>query len=194
MATVVTGDLYESITGQLFELGRQLRQQSGYPFSPVELQRHLQAAIEGRFDGQAAIFSLAVNYGRSVEEGVRAGYYDWVNPDITSEHFPTERQESTHIMVELIHLNRVVSTDEAIRKLDQMGYRPIELRELQALGEQYPDLQRKFPIVELGSVWRDSDGNRYVASLDGSVSGRRLTLNWVEVDWDEDFRFGSVRK
>ena len=49
MATKVAGDLYESITGQLFEIGRQLRQQNGYPFNPEELKRHLQSAIEGRF-------------------------------------------------------------------------------------------------------------------------------------------------
>ena len=48
---MVAGDLYESITGQLFEIGRQLRQQSGYPFDPERLKHHLQAAIEGRFKG-----------------------------------------------------------------------------------------------------------------------------------------------
>lgn len=46
---VVAGELYESITGQLFEIGRQLRQPSGYPFDPEMLKAHLQDAIEGRF-------------------------------------------------------------------------------------------------------------------------------------------------
>ncbi|MFC1756597.1 hypothetical protein ACFLZC_00340 [Patescibacteria group bacterium] len=41
--------MYESITGQLFEIGRQLRQKGGYSFSPEMLQKHLQDAIEGRF-------------------------------------------------------------------------------------------------------------------------------------------------
>lgn len=49
MATKVAGELYESITGQLFEIGRQLRQPNGYPFDPERLKTHLQAAIEGRF-------------------------------------------------------------------------------------------------------------------------------------------------
>lgn len=50
MATqVVAGELYESITGQLFEIGRQLRQKSGYPFNPNQLKKVLQNAIEGRF-------------------------------------------------------------------------------------------------------------------------------------------------
>jgi hypothetical protein len=51
MANIVAGELYESITGQLFELGRQLRQPNGYPFDAATLKAHLQAAIEGRFNG-----------------------------------------------------------------------------------------------------------------------------------------------
>jgi asparagine synthase (glutamine-hydrolysing) len=51
MAIQVKGELYESITGQLFELGRQLRQPSGYPFDPRQLQIALQAAIELRRPG-----------------------------------------------------------------------------------------------------------------------------------------------
>lgn len=46
----VAGEMYESITGQLFEIGRQLRQSSGYPFDSNSLKEHLQAAIEGRFE------------------------------------------------------------------------------------------------------------------------------------------------
>lgn len=51
MAVKVGGELYKSITGQLFEIARQLRQPNGYPFDPESLQKHLQAAIEGRFGG-----------------------------------------------------------------------------------------------------------------------------------------------
>lgn len=49
MAKRVTGEMYEGITGQLFEIGRQLRQVNGYPFNPKLLQSYLQAAIEGNF-------------------------------------------------------------------------------------------------------------------------------------------------
>lgn len=49
MATKVAGEMYESITGQLFEIGRQLRQPNGYPFDPEKLKKHLQDAVEGKF-------------------------------------------------------------------------------------------------------------------------------------------------
>ncbi len=49
MAIKVAGELYESITGQLFEIGRQLRQPNGYPYNPEHLKVALQNAIEGKF-------------------------------------------------------------------------------------------------------------------------------------------------
>jgi hypothetical protein len=42
--------MYETVTGQLFEIGRQLRQPNGYPFDAELLKIHLQAAIEGCFN------------------------------------------------------------------------------------------------------------------------------------------------
>lgn len=49
MAQKVAGELYESLTGQLLEIGRQLRQSNGYPFDPAQLQKFLQRAVEGKF-------------------------------------------------------------------------------------------------------------------------------------------------
>jgi hypothetical protein len=49
MVTIVTGELYESIDGKLFEIKRQLRQKNGYLFNPNSLNFALQELIEGRF-------------------------------------------------------------------------------------------------------------------------------------------------
>jgi hypothetical protein len=54
MAAQVAGELYGSITGQLFEIGRQLRQPNGYPFDPEGLKNFLQLAVEGKFNGATA--------------------------------------------------------------------------------------------------------------------------------------------
>lgn len=48
MATIVTGDLYHKIDGQLLEIKQQLRQHEGYPYKPKDLQKALQEVIEGR--------------------------------------------------------------------------------------------------------------------------------------------------
>ncbi|MDD5318195.1 MAG: hypothetical protein PHF79_00015 [Candidatus Pacebacteria bacterium] len=49
MATIVTGEMYQKVDGQLFELKRQIRQPNGYPFDPQLLSAGLQELIEGCF-------------------------------------------------------------------------------------------------------------------------------------------------
>ncbi len=56
MATKVAGELYHELDGQLWEIKRQLRQLSGYPFDPEGLKKHLQDAVEGRFAGSPLPF------------------------------------------------------------------------------------------------------------------------------------------
>ena len=139
-------------------------------------------------------YPVAVDYGKSVEEMVKSGRYDRANRDIASEHFPTKRTRKTESEVELVHLKRRVSTDEALEELDRMGCRPAELRELLAFGEKYPDVQREFPVVALGSVWQDPGGYRNIPYLYRDGSNRDLLLYWVGDDWSELCRFAAVRK
>jgi hypothetical protein len=122
-------------------------------------------------------YTIFVNYGRSVEDGIKAGGYDWVSPDITSANFPTARQEKADVRVgaELIHFNRHISTAQVLLELKEMGCRPANIHELLALGEQYPWVQRKFfLVVALGSVWEDCLGYNCVPAL--SESGSRCIL------------------
>lgn len=44
-----------------------------------------------------------------------------------------------------------------------------------------------------GSVWRNSNGNRYVAYLNYYDAERNLNLNWYENDWNGNCRFLAVR-
>ncbi len=139
------------------------------------------------------VYPVAVDYGKSVEEMVELGRYDWSNDAITSNNFPTERSGREKIQIELVHFSWYGGTDEVLKELNGMGLRPAELRELLAFGEKYPEVQREFPIIALGSVWR-SPGGRRVPYLGGSSSVRRLGLRWVEIDWEEIYRFAAVCK
>lgn len=49
MATLVAGEQYHELDGQLLEIKRQLRQSAGYPYDPAQLKVALQNAIEGKF-------------------------------------------------------------------------------------------------------------------------------------------------
>jgi len=164
----------------------------------IENQENLRKILREALmpDGKPAgnTYPLSVDYGRTVEDGVKAGRYDWVNSDITSRNFPTQRKGTAEVAVVLINFNRYVSTDEALRELDRMGYRPAELHELLALGEKYPEVQLNFPIVALGSVWHGRLGCRFVPYLGRVGSKRTLSLGWVGDGWSEVCRFAAVRK
>ena len=140
------------------------------------------------------VYLLTVDYSRSVEAGIAAGKYDWKNNDITSKNFPTTRAGVAELEIQLVHFNREISSDEAIGELDKMGLRPAELHELLAFGENYPDVQREFPVIALGSGWRDSYGFRCVPYLDRSGSWRDLDLLWLGSGCHGYCRFAAVRK
>jgi len=162
----------------------------GWTKNGEALARVLREALTPNGSGRQ-MYPIIVNYERSVEDGVEAGHYDWVNSNITSEYFPTERKGTAKVEVKLIHFNRSISTDEALRELDRMGYRPAELHELLVFGEKYQKIQREFPILALGSVFR----NRCVVlGLSGDNSRRYLNLFVEEHDCGENCRFAAVRK
>ena len=146
--------------------------------------------------GQKAkdVFRVLVDYCRSLEDMIAIGKYDHVNSDINAKHFPIAKHGREDVAIEPVHFNRGISSDNALRELDKMGFRPATLPELLAFGEKYPDVQRRFPIVALGSVWRSLDGGRCVPYLWGVSHGRGLDLGWFEGGWDAGYRFAAVRK
>jgi hypothetical protein len=139
------------------------------------------------------VLKIVVDYSMTLAEMIVAGRYDWKNDDITAERFPIMGKGKKEIAVELIHFNRNISSDDVERELDKMGLRSATIEELLAFGATFPETQRKFSIIALGSVAR-IDGYRYVAFLRRIDSGRNLYLRWRDDDWSEIVRFLAVRK
>jgi hypothetical protein len=139
------------------------------------------------------IFKVVVNYAQSLEEMIKAGEYDWVNNNITSDHFSIKGTGQKEMEIILFHFNRIISSDAAIAEMAKAGYRPVQVEELLALGAKEKELQKQFPIVALGSVWRSSDGNRGVLYLDWGGVERDLNLGLFGSDWDGNYRFAAVR-
>lgn len=140
---------------------------------------------------------LVIDYSRTLQEMINAGNYGWTNSNITEKNFPISLEmtgKKVEVSAKLFHFNREISSEDAISEMDKAGYRPATLAEILALGEAQPKLQRQFPIIALGSVWRRADGNRDVPSLNVDGSGRRLYLDWFDGDWSADCRFLAVRK
>lgn len=147
-------------------------------------------------------YLVTVDYGLRFEEMVEEGKYDKISFDITSFNFPVKRKGKAKVVVELINFNRSIFARIALKKLAEIGYRSADLHELLALGIQYPDIQREFPIVELDSVWRNPYNDQNVVCLCGSVSERELDIcflgtpgDWVidEISLPENQRFAAIR-
>ena len=56
---IVAGDCSNQSPASFLSFGRQLRQPNGYPFDAANLKIHLQAAIEGRFNGESFLRNTA---------------------------------------------------------------------------------------------------------------------------------------
>jgi len=151
-------------------------------------------AVAGIIQTVKNIFRVIIDYGKSLSEMVASGKYNWVNPDINAKNFSVEGTGKVEANIELIHFNRTMESDEVLRELDRMGYRPANLPELLAFGASYPEKQREFPIVALGSIWRRLGGRRNVAFLYSCAGGRKLDLGWCENGWGDRCRFAAVRK
>jgi len=143
------------------------------------------------------IFHLVVDYTPSLSDLIALGGFDWVNPDITAEHFSAKGKGKQKVKVELWHPNKYFSNgDEVIAELKtaKPGYRFATLWELLTLAIAQPDLQRQFPIAALGSIWLLAAGGRLFVYLYRGGFERFLHLSRLEVDFDDSWRFAVVRE
>jgi hypothetical protein len=141
------------------------------------------------------LYLLTVDYRKSIEQMAAAGDYDGsTSPNITAQNFPATLKGTARVEVEIVHLNLYASTDEVMAELDRRGLRAATMAELLSFGAKYPDVQREFPIVALGSVWVDSSGYRLCGYLWSDGDGRYCGLDFIGNDWNSRDRFLAVRK
>jgi len=152
-----------------------------------------------------SVHDLVIDFSRDLGQMIAAGKYDWINSDITAEHFPLNGAGKRKVRVELLHFNQYFKNgDEAIAKLKEVNdwlvqqganyrYRFACIEELLALGAVRPDLQRQFPIAALGSIWRRA-GDRNFAYLRRDDARRYLSLSCLEDDFGGGWRFAVVRE
>lgn len=141
-----------------------------------------------------ARYRVLVNPRMSVSEGISRGKYDWVDTDITEEHFPQEgfgRQKS--VLVDLICYPSNTSTEVIIQDFTTNRCRPSMLGTALAIGEQYPRAQKKGPIVFLGSRWMSPGGFVGAPVLDMNGRRRELLLEPHDVSWCSECLFAAEK-
>jgi hypothetical protein len=140
------------------------------------------------------LFSVLVNYDLSVREAIEAGDYQAVNASITREKFPSKRHGQVQLELILIRFGSRMTSESVLSELDKGGLRPAELPEFLAFGAQYPEVQRRFSVIGLGSECRDGRGYRSVPCLYEASEGRYLDLHWWDDGWYSYSRFAAMRK
>jgi len=162
----------------------------------------LQAVVEHRNPFELETYKVMVDYGKSLSKMIEAGKYDEFNDDINDKHFPIQgagspRKAGQHeAELMLVHLNWNATTKEVLEHLNSQGLEPARLEYLLVFGAAYPELQRQFPIIALGSVWVIDGGSRRYPYLRSNDDERRLILSWAGDGnhWHETCRFLAVRK
>ncbi|MBU0649455.1 hypothetical protein KJ969_05175 [Patescibacteria group bacterium] len=143
---------------------------------------------------RSQIYEVVVDYDQPLAKMIEACKLDWVNEDITEEHFPIQGNGHKKVKLELYQFDKTITGDQALKRLDEAGYRPATIEELLVFGKKYPDKQRQFPIIALASSWCNPGGHLYVPSLYGDAAGRYLSLSWPGLDFDPHYRFLVVGK
>ncbi|MBI2448138.1 hypothetical protein HYV44_01060 [Candidatus Microgenomates bacterium] len=139
-------------------------------------------------------YKVVLDCGKTIAQMLKEGEYDWMNEDITDEHFPVVGTEAGEGEITLFHFGKWMSSKNAIAEMAKEGYRPANATKLLALGKAQPDLQREFPIVALGQTWQYPRGNLMVVCLGEDDSKRRANLGFFDGDWHGDWRFAAVRE
>ncbi len=106
-------------------------------------------------------YKVQIDYDRPFEMGFKSGKYWWVHPHASSS--PKTQTGRAEITIELLRFDGLAG-EEILCRLQRMGFRPATLPELLALGEVFPELQKEFPIVALGSTVV-ANGHRFSPEL-----------------------------
>lgn len=109
-------------------------------------------------------YYLEIDPKENPKELILKGNYDWQNDDINDKFsFNKEYRVTAKIF------DYEGNTDEAIQTMRSEGFQPATAFELLAFGATYPEVQRKFPIMALGTVYTSyMDNSRCLCSYNCS--------------------------
>lgn len=139
--------------------------------------------------------SVRVDYNQSLTEMIKAGNYDICESPctLTPEMFRVQGKGVHEVELVLVNLDKRVTSANVMAEIKKQGLRPADVAELLTFGAKYPDVQKDFQIVELGSVWASPHGD-CVLGLDSIWGGlrrcwRRLMLCQYWPVWSADCWF-----
>lgn len=145
------------------------------PQCALRNQRHARESTSRAGGTACTIYTVSVDYGQTLKV-------------IHDKSRSVEKVE-----IELIKYDADMEYDDVITDLDARDLRPAMIEELCAFGASYPDVQRQFPIIALGSPQEDLVGDRRFPFL-ARRGGCNLCLRWGTIERTANWRFAAVRK
>jgi hypothetical protein len=143
------------------------------------------------------VFPLKIDDGRTADELIEAGQYDWVS--YYSQQIVHSKVDTVptgeRVEIVLVPPSRGIFTNE-IEPLKRLGYDAPLARDALRFGQQYPGEQCKAPIIFLHTPWDGPHARRFVLVLRAVKGKRELCYcdsinNWW---YGEGARFAARRR
>ena len=145
-------------------------------------------------DAPAGYCEVSVYYSRPLEEFVDAGKYDFHESVSVLSKFNPRKNGREDVRIELICLGRIAKSGEVFAEISKRKMRPANFYEILAIGEKFPEIQKRFPIVALDSVLIGDNGEKCVPALWGLNGLRGLNVFSMDTEWGANHHFAAVCK
>lgn len=149
-----------------------------------------------RSDGtrEIKLGDFEIDYDEPLSDKLAACKFDWVNEDITAEHYPFEQKGKKKLTLSLVNLGDgdypTSQVEAAIKRLEAVSS---DLAAQLDVAKRFPNLQRELYIVALGSRWRFNNGGLLVPVLYGDYFKRVLLLGLNDLEWSVLYWFLVAR-
>jgi len=142
--------------------------------------------------------TVLVDYQKSVFELVEAVKYSWIDPEFNLPLYSLKGPNSGKraVLVRLLRFGRLIATDVVLGEMREMGFRPVTIKELLALGSLSQIATPQMSgIVGLGTTFLPETGMRekLVATIYLCRGKPELRLMGAyEGMWGKDWFFAAV--
>ena len=138
--------------------------------------------------GTEGTYPTIIDYSLSLATMIKAGEYDWIDDEITEKQFRPKGKGIVKHQLVLCHYGLIIETGKIMKLMAAAGLKESPIEDLLAFGATYPEEQRKYSIIALGSTVGIT-GNRDVPCLNEDGSKRSLNLHWYAHRWPVAYRF-----
>ena len=141
------------------------------------------------------IYRITAADGRSTEELVAAGTYDYAHSCLSSENFPARHWGGRRVReILLLEFDHDVTSEEVLTEAVRLGLEQPMYEDALYFGIEYPEVQRERPVVFLHDPWVGFFGRRDVLCLWSNAGRRELGLEGFDDPWSRNYRFAFVRR